>query len=123
MSEHTFPAAIDRPKIVCLCGSTRFKEAFEESNKLETLKGNIVLSVGFFMHRELEPISTEAKTQLDCLHLEKIKLADEVLFLNIDGYIGESTYQEFLFAIGLSKRIRFLEPTRIPDRILDVLSP
>jgi hypothetical protein len=112
---------MDRPKIVCLCGSTKFKEAFETANKIETLEGHIVLSVGFFMHRESEPISPETKIQLDCLHLEKIKLADEVLFLNCDGYIGESTYREFLFAYGLGKGIRFLEPTRIPAKCLSVL--
>lgn len=29
-----------KPKIVCLCGSTRFKEAFEQASREETLQGN-----------------------------------------------------------------------------------
>ena len=33
-------------KIVCLCGSTRFSEAFRKANFDETLKGNIVLTIG-----------------------------------------------------------------------------
>src|SRR6266704_190453 len=34
------------PIIVCLCGSTRFSEAFHEANLRETLVGKIVLSIG-----------------------------------------------------------------------------
>lgn len=43
---------MNKPKIVTLCGSTKFKQQFEEANKDFTLKGFIVLSVGFFMHKE-----------------------------------------------------------------------
>lgn len=33
---------MDKPVVVCLCGSTRFKDAFIEAMKEETLKGKIV---------------------------------------------------------------------------------
>ncbi|WP_312046469.1 hypothetical protein [Anaerotignum sp.] len=36
--------------VVTLCGSTRFKEAFEHVQKDLTLRGNIVISVGIFGH-------------------------------------------------------------------------
>src|ERR1035437_7003596 len=39
---------VDRPLIVCLCGSTKFYKEFMDANYKETMKGNIVLSVGFF---------------------------------------------------------------------------
>ncbi len=39
-----------KPTIVCLCGSTKFYNEYVKANFDETLKGNIVLSVGFFMH-------------------------------------------------------------------------
>jgi hypothetical protein len=96
-------------KIVCLCGSTRFKEAFEEANKRETLKGNIVLSVGWYGHCEDTPISPKQKVELDKLHFDKIRLADEVIFLNVNGYMGESTLRELSFAVGLQKKISWLE--------------
>jgi hypothetical protein len=35
-----------RPIIVCLCGSTRFIDAFRKANLEETLRGRIVLSIG-----------------------------------------------------------------------------
>ena len=44
----------ERRKIVTLCGSTRFGKAFEDANLEETLKGNIVLSVGSTTHSDAE---------------------------------------------------------------------
>ena len=37
-------------KIVTLCGSTRFKEQYLETQKRLTLEGCIVISVGLFGH-------------------------------------------------------------------------
>lgn len=106
--------ALMRPKIVCLCGSTKFKEVFQQTNKEETLKGNIVLSVGAFPHTDdgKSPevsLGEDVKAMLDRLHLKKIELADEVLILNVGGYIGKSTLRELAYARFLHKDIRFLE--------------
>jgi hypothetical protein len=70
------------PKIVTLCGSTRFKEEFEKTNREEGLKGHIVLSVSSFVRLEGVNQDGEVKKALDQLHLKKIDLADEVLVLN-----------------------------------------
>ena len=37
------------------------------------------------------------------------RLADEVLILNVNGYIGESTARELAYARSLGKPVRFLE--------------
>lgn len=42
------------PRIVCLCGSTRFAKAFADANLEETLKGNIVLTVGSMTHSDAD---------------------------------------------------------------------
>jgi hypothetical protein len=49
------------------------------------------------------------KQRLDELHLHKIDLADEILVLNIGGYLGDSTRREIKYAQGAGKRIRFVE--------------
>ena len=72
-----------RPKVVCLCGSTRFREAFERAARQETLAGKIVLSVGLFGHAEGMDMSGPVKKMLDELHLRKIDMADEVLALDV----------------------------------------
>lgn len=97
--------------IVCLCGSTRFGEAFQKANLAETLAGRIVLSVGCdFKSDEALGLAADAKRAADELHLDKIDLAHEVLILNVDGYIGESTQRELAYAIFTKKQIRFLAP-------------
>lgn len=105
------------PTIVCLCGSTRFKEAFETASRNETLAGRIVLSVGMFGHMEGLDMSGRVKQMLDELHLRKIDLANEVLFLNVGGYIGDSTRRELQYAADHGKKIRFLEPAIIDQYI------
>ncbi len=42
--------AVRKYKVITLCGSTRFKDAFMEAQKRLTLEGNIVISVGLFGH-------------------------------------------------------------------------
>jgi hypothetical protein len=103
------------PKIVCLCGSTRFMEAFQAANLNETIQGHIVLSVGCNTKSDAELFGgnqfnqTELKRQLDDLHKRKIDLADEVLVLNVGGYVGESTRSEIEYAQAQGKPVRYLE--------------
>lgn len=105
----------DRPAIVCLCGSTRFMDAYVEATKMETLAGKIVVSVGLNLRTDTLPDGADedtTKAMLDELHKRKIDLADEVLFLNVGGYIGSSTRGELEYAIAHpdGKVVRFLHP-------------
>lgn len=115
-----------KPKIVCLCGSTKFEDAYELANAKETLKGNIVLSIGVNLRKQhhigmalgvgSQSVKVEeekmerVKQELDNLHFRKIDLADEVLILNVGGYIGDSTRRELEYARSKGKTVRFLEP-------------
>ena len=105
-----------RPTVVCLCGSTKFWREFQKQNTEETLKGNIVLSIGAtpgtdedsFGHLGFEAYSI-LKEKLDQLHFRKIEMADEVLVLNIDNYMGYNTRREVEYARKLGKKVRYLE--------------
>jgi len=99
------------PTIICLCGSTRFKQEFIDANFRETMKGKIVLTVGCFGHADKSVYfpSQKEKFMLDELHKRKIDLSDEILVLNVGGYIGESTQNEINYAKNLNKKILFLE--------------
>lgn len=107
---------VSRPRIVCLCGSTRFYDAFQRANYEETMAGRIVLTVGFYphanVHHEGAGCTPEQKIALDELHKRKIDLADEILVLNVGGYIGESTLSEIAHASATGKPIRWLEVRR-----------
>ena len=108
----------ERPRIVCLCGSTRFYRAFREANLRETLAGKIVLSIGVDFKSDADmllagELTLADKERLDELHLRKIDLCDEILVLNVDGYVGESTSREICYAERHGKHVRWLESTKV----------
>jgi hypothetical protein len=107
----TIDLKLDFPTIICLCGSTRFGDAFREANLRETLRGRIILTVGCdFKGDDAMGLSAEDKVRLDDLHKRKIDLADEVFVLNVGGYIGDSTRSEIEYATAHGKPVRYLEP-------------
>lgn len=133
------PQRPDRPRKVCLVGSSRFKDAHEKAMREETLAGRIVLPMGLYGHLEGLDMAGPVKATLDALHLAKIDEADEVLVVNpvatlcdrcgkpshattagTSGccggfwtrgpYVGESTRREIAYAEAAGKPVRYLEP-------------
>lgn len=108
-----------QPEIVCLCGSTKFYDAFQFANYRLTMGGFIVLSVGFYPHSAEQAhgedvgCSPDQKQALDELHKRKIDLADSVFVLNVGGYIGESTASEIEYAKQTGKHVTYLEPDKV----------
>ena len=108
---------VGKYKVITLCGSTRFKDAFMEAQKHLTLEGNIVISVGLFGHsgdNEVwedmdEGTLTRTKEMLDDMHKRKIDMADEIYVINVGGYIGSSTRSEINYAKAAGKSVRYLE--------------
>jgi hypothetical protein len=63
-------------------------------------------------HIEGLDMNSEEKKVFDEIHMDKIKMANEILVINVGGYIGESTKREIEYAKSLNKVIRFLEPNK-----------
>src|SRR5262245_8813330 len=57
--------AAPRPKIVCICGSARFKDQIVEAYGRLTDEGKIVLSLGRFIPKEEQEHEPERKAALD----------------------------------------------------------
>lgn len=103
------------PKVVTLCGSTRFMEAFFDEGWRLTLEGVIVLSVGVCKHADshgAEALGKDVAERLDTLHFHKIDLSDEIFVLNVGGYIGYSTGREINYAKKIGVPVRYLEPLK-----------
>lgn len=100
-------------KVICLCGSTRFVDTYNEWRKILTLEGKIVLSIELVTTQseseDPQHNNHKLKQMLDELHLRKIDLADEVMILNVGGYIGNSTRAEIEYAGRIGKPIKYLE--------------
>lgn len=103
-------ALVGKYKVITLCGSTRFKDAFLEVQKRLTLEGDIVISVGLFGHSgDNEAWAEGTKEMLDDMHKRKIDMADDIFVINVGGYIGDSTRSEIEYAKKTGKSIRYLE--------------
>lgn len=101
---------VGKYKVITLCGSTKFKEEYLNTQKQLTLEGNIVISVGLFGHSgDNEVWSEGTKDMLDDMHKRKIDMADEIFVINVGGYIGESTRSEIEYAKSTGKGVKFLE--------------
>ena len=69
-----------------------------------------MISVGMFGHcGDSEVWAEGTKEMLDDMHKRKIDMADEILVINVGGYIGSSTRSEIEYAHAKGKAVRFLE--------------
>ena len=111
----------DFPKIVCLCGSTRFADQHAIKRwELERDGSHIVLMInylpGWYADEQYgsgekgDHIGEAAgcKEALDELHMRKIDMADEVFVINPGGYIGNSTRREIEYAKKIGKPVAYL---------------
>ena len=81
-----------------------------ETQKRLTLDGCIVISVGLFGHSGDDDVwKPGVKEMLDDMHLRKIDMADEIIVINVGGYIGESTKREIAYAEQKGKKVNYLE--------------
>ncbi|MEU8308933.1 hypothetical protein AB0C84_35765 [Actinomadura sp. NPDC048955] len=106
------------PRIVVICGSTRFMAEMAEADLRETEAGRIVVKPGCDLKSPhalwSDPVKAQAlKVRLDKLHRAKIQLADEVLV--VGDYIGKSTRAEIAYARSLGRPVRFTHPEVDPD--------
>ena len=107
---------LPRPKVVTLCGSSRFVAemaiiawVFERDEGVITM-GLHLLPQGYGAAPDHQAEVEGVAEKMDELHLRKIDLADEVFIVNIGGYIGESTRREIGYAERTGKVVRYLEP-------------
>ena len=108
-----------KPKVICICGSTKFADLHSIAKWNFEKAGNICLMINYLpmwyaeeqgfkgFHHFTEQAGV--KEMLDELHLSKIDLADEIFVINKDGYIGDSTSAEIQYAIDHGKSVRYLE--------------
>ena len=95
----------DEYKVVCLCGSTKFKKSFEKINAILTLNNKVVLGPAVWAHNDKIEISGNQKFELDKLHKQKIYMSDCIFVVNENNYWGDSTKGEIQYATNLNKPV------------------
>jgi hypothetical protein len=102
----------EKPPVVCICGSTRFKKEMMTLAEELTMRGKIVLMPNVFAHADGIKLTDTEKLHLDVLHFFKIDMSDEVAIVNPGGYIGESTNREIAYAQLQKKEIVYWDAQR-----------
>lgn len=110
---------MEKTKVICLCGSTRFTNQMLIKQWELTKQGFIVLSWCALPDSYFDKIDGDRthigdkeniKEIVDEVHKRKIDLSDEVFVINVDDYIGDSTRSEVAYAIEHNKSIKWLYP-------------
>ena len=93
----------------------RFREELERLETELTLAGHVVLAPVSLAAGTGTDLTEEQRARLGRVHLQKVAMADEVLVVNVAGYVGESTRREIDHARSRGIAVRYLE-THAPDR-------
>ena len=120
---------MEKPKVVVLCGSSRFTDIMavcawliERDEKAITM--GLHLLPEWYCQGEIPDHLAEHEgvaSEMDTLHLRKIDLADEIFVVNFDDYIGTSTANEINYAFALGKKIRWFTHDEIGSKIEKLL--
>lgn len=117
-----------KPKVITLCGSSRFIDVMAVCGwLLEREEGAVVLGLhllpGWYFKTPVPDHLAEHEGvagQMDALHLKKIEMSDEVFVVNVNDYIGQSTMREIEHAIGLKKTVRWFTHDPIGDLVREI---
>lgn len=94
-------------KIITVCGSYKFKKEMIEITEKMTLQGNCMLTPIELSKPNKEAYTEKEAEIFDKMHKEKIKLADAILVVNVNDYIGNSTKTEIEYAKLLGKEVLY----------------
>lgn len=94
-------------KIVTVIGSTKFRKEITEWALNHTRLHFLVLFAPFA--KEEIPNLESIRDELEAQHFQKIRMADEIMVYNKDGYLGTSSVMELEYAKKLGKKITYYE--------------
>ena len=107
LNQEYFKGDVMKPKVIVLCGSSRFCEIMAvcawllERDENAITMGLHLLPWWYATNEEIPSHLAEHEgvaEQMDELHLRKIDLATEIFVVNVNHYIGDSTRREIEYA-------------------------
>ncbi|KKL84262.1 hypothetical protein LCGC14_1966440, partial [marine sediment metagenome] len=129
-AEKRYESRTNGPKVVVLCGSSKFVEIMvvcawllERDEKAITM-GLHLLPWWYATKEEIPDHLAEHEgcaDEMDALHLRKIDLADEIFVVNFQDYIGDSTTKEIKYAMSIGKKIRWFRQDWIGQKVINIM--
>ncbi len=119
---------IKKTKIVVICGSSRFCDIMAvcawliERDENAITMGLHLLPQWYAKNIPDHLAEVEGVAEaMDCLHLSKIDLADEIFVVNFQDYIGESTTNEVNYSKEKGIEIRWYTHDPIGKKVDEIL--
>lgn len=120
--------SIKTPKIITLCGSSKFTDIMavcawllEKEEGANTM--GLHLLPGWYCKGKIPDHLAEHENvskQMDKLHLTKIDISDEIFVVNCNDYIGDSTKKEIKHAQNKNIKIRWFTHDYIGTKALKI---
>lgn len=119
---------MNKPKVVVLCGSSRFVDIMAVCAWLIE-RDEQAIAMGLHLLPSWYPNCPDhhlaehegVANRMDELHLRKIDLADEIFVVDPGGYIGSSCANEINYAIAAGKRVRYFNSDPIGLRFHNMM--
>jgi hypothetical protein len=97
------------PEIVMLAGSSRFKVAFEQIAESLALQGKIVMGKSVYKPGDQWNLPERARDMIHAVQFRMCDLSTRVHVVNIDGYVGNDTYNLIRYAVRTDRPVTFQE--------------
>ena len=120
-----------KPKIITLCGSSRFVDIMAvcawllERDEQVIAMGLHLLPYWYATKEEIPDHLAEHEGvahEMDILHFRKIDISDTIFVVNQDDYIGESTLKEIKYAQANRKNIRWYSCDPVGDKVRKIIA-
>lgn len=91
---------MEKLKVVTLCGSMKFIDTFNELREKMVAEGIVCFTPEIFSIPDnlRNKLDEDMHRKLDILHQTKMILSDEILIVDVGGYIGDNTREEIEYA-------------------------
>jgi hypothetical protein len=118
-----------KPKIVVMCGSSRFVDIMAVTEWVIE-RDELAITMGLNLLPKWYPDCPDhhlaehenCAEEMDELHLRKIDLCDEIFVVDYLQYIGDSTARELSYAEKHGKRVRYFSRDIVGLQVLDMIS-
>jgi len=119
---------MDKPKIVVLCGSSKFVDIMAVCAWLIE-RDEKAITMGLHLLPRWYPNCPDdhlaehegVADEMDELHFRKIDMADEIFVVNYDDYIGDSTKKEIEYAQTHKIKIRWFTHDVVGDKCRELI--
>lgn len=118
-----------RPKVVVMCGSTRFIDVMAVCAWIIEKEENAIvmklhLLPDWYSQKEIPHHLAEHEgvaDMLNLLHLRKIDMADEIFVVNYEQYVGDDTRREIIYAQDHGVDVRFYSRDPVGVKVNQIL--